>query len=58
MKMKTFTVICIEKNETIPGRAAKYLELGHFKSVDGSELKNKARFNRNIWRIWCIAEVR
>lgn len=55
--MKTFTVICIESKPN-PGVSARFLELGHFKSVDGGELKSRARFNRNIWRIFCIAEVK
>ena len=54
--MKTFTVICIEKNKTMQDMNAKFLELGSFRSVDGSDLEKKVRFNRNIWRVCVIAE--
>lgn len=55
--MKTFTVICIEKNKTMQDMNAKFLELGHFMSVDGKDLEGKAVFNRDLWRVCVVAEV-
>ena len=56
--MKTFTVICIEKNKTMQDRNAKFLELGHFLSADGKDLAESATFNRDLWRVCVVAEVR
>lgn len=56
--MKTFTVICIQKNKTMQDMDAKFKELGHFRSVDGGDLEERAIFNRDVWRVCVIAEVR
>ncbi len=55
--MKTFTVICIEKNKTMQDMDARFLELGHFSSVDGGDLAEKVRFNRDLWRVCVVAEI-
>ena len=55
--MKTFTVICIEKNKTMQDRDAKFKELGHYRSIDGRDLEDKVNFNRDLWRICVIAEA-
>ena len=57
-QMKTFTVICIEKNKTMQDMDAHFRELGHFLSVDGRDLEDKVSFNRDLWRVCCIAEVK
>ena len=54
---KTYAVICIEKNKTMQDVNAKFLELGHFLSVDGGDIEGKAEFNRDVWRVCVVAEV-
>jgi len=56
-KMKTFAVICIEKNKTMQDANARFKELGHFLSETGEELAEKAVFNRDLWRVCVVAEV-
>ena len=56
--MKTFTVICIEKNKTMQDLDAQFKDLGHFFSETGKELADKAVFNRDLWRVCVVAEVR
>ena len=56
--MKTFTVICIQKNKTMQDLDAKFLELGHFRSIDGRDLSDKVVFDRGLWRVCVVCEVR
>lgn len=56
--MKTFTVICIEKNKTMQDRNAQFLDLGHHRSINGKDLASKVKFNRDLWRVCVIAEIK
>ncbi len=55
--MMQFTVICIEKHKTMQDMDAKFLDLGNFGSVDGKDLEDKVKFNRNIWRVCVVVKV-
>ena len=55
--MNTYTIICIEKNKTMQDRDAKFKELGHAMSIDGTDLAEKAIFNRDLWRVCVVAKV-
>ncbi len=56
--MKTFRVVCIEKNKAMQDADAKFKGLGHVNSIDGSDIESKVQFNRDVWRICVIAEVK
>ena len=56
--MKTFTVVCIEKNKTMQDMDARFMDLGHFQSDDGKDLGHQLRYDRSLWRVCVIAEVK
>ena len=56
--MKTFTVICIQKSKTMQDMDARFREMGHFRSVDGKDIESGLKFNRDLWRVCVIAEVK
>jgi hypothetical protein len=56
--MKTFTVLCIEKNKTMQDMDARFYDLGSVQSVDGKDIDGKVDFNHDIWRICVITEIK
>jgi hypothetical protein len=56
--MRTFIVVLIEKNKTMQDMDARFYDLGRVESVDGKDIAGKVEFNRDLWSICVIAQIK